>query len=141
MNREPLVVALLIIQTNNTNVTDVMSVVDHPAMTWALVNGSAKLDAAELDAYMLAPFNGNMPPTGAPNITRLFAINQTDVATWVINGQPFSEPTRPIIYGNVSDGWNAATTLHTPPNSIVDIIMNVATDSMDTVSWSHSLFD
>ena len=102
--------------------------------SWMLVNGSAKLGAVELDDRALAPFEGNMAPSGVANITRYFAINQTEIVTWVINGEPFSEPTRPIIYGSDSDGWNATTTLFTRPNATVDIIITVANDSMDTVS-------
>lgn len=107
---------------------------DDSALTWMLVNGSAKLNASELDDQMLAPFDGNAPPSGPSDVTELFAINQTDIVTWVVNGQPFSEPQSPIIYGNASDGWNAATTLHMPGNSTIDLIMHVANDSMDTVS-------
>lgn len=107
---------------------------DDPALPWALVNGSAKLTAAELDEQTLAPFDSSGPPSGPSAVTKLFAINQTDVVTWVIDGQPFSEPSRPIIYGNTSDGWEAATSLHLPGNSTIDLIMHVANDSMDTVS-------
>lgn len=107
---------------------------DDPALPWALVNGSTKLDAAELDENMLAPFDSSGPPSGPSTVTKRFAINQTDVVSWVIDGQPFSEPSRPIIYGNASDGWEAATSLHLPGNSTIDLIMHVADDSMDTVS-------
>lgn len=111
-----------------------MAPVDEPNLTWMLVNGSAKLNTSELDYRMLAPFDSNAPASGPPGVTQVFAINQTDIVTWVINDQPFSEPTRPIIYGNASDSWKAATTLHMPANSTVDLIMHVANDSMDTVS-------
>ncbi len=114
-----------------------MGTADDSALTWMLVNGSAKLNASELDDQMLAPFNRNAPPSGPSDVTQLFAINQTDIVTWVINGQPFSEPQRPIIYGNASDGWGAATTLHMPGNSTIDLIMHVANDSMDTVGCVH----
>lgn len=120
-------------QINGTSMTN-MDTVDDSTLTWMLVNGSAKLSASELDDQMLAPFDGNAPPSGPSDVTQLFAINQTDIVTWVVNGQPFSEPQNPIIYGNASDGWNAATTLHMPGNSTIDLIMHVANDSMDTVS-------
>merc|ERR1712000_188033 len=121
--------AILSYQTNGTS----MDTMDDSALTWMLVNGSAKLNASELDDQMLAPFDGNAPPSGPSDVTELFAINQTDIVTWVVNGQPFSEPQSPIIYGNASDGWNAATTLHMPGNSTIDLIMHVANDSMDTM--------
>lgn len=101
---------------------------------WMLVNGSATLGTVELDDQALAPFTGNTAPSGVANVTRYLIINQTDIVTWVANGEPFAEPARPIIYGTVSDGWNAATTLLTPANATVDIVMKVASDSMDTVS-------
>ncbi|KAK5078743.1 hypothetical protein LTR51_000934 [Lithohypha guttulata] len=124
--------AILSYQTNGTSMTN-MDIMDDSTLTWMLVNGSAKLTAPELDDQMLAPFDGNAPPSGPSDTTELFAINQTDIVTWVVNGQPFSEPQSPIIYGNVSDGWNAATTLHMPGNSTIDLIMYVANDSMDTM--------
>ncbi|KIW35951.1 hypothetical protein, variant 2 [Exophiala oligosperma] len=100
---------------------------------WMLVNGSATSGTVELDDQTLAPFTGNTAPSGAATVTRHFAINQTGIVTWVANREPFAEPARPIIYGSVSDGWNAATTLFTPANATVDIIMKVANDSMDTM--------
>lgn len=115
-----------------------MSTVDDPAQTYMLVNGSAKLNAAELDDTRLAPFDKISPPRGSANVTHLFAISQTGIVNWVVNGQAYSEPQRPIVYGNVSDGWNASTTLHVPGNSTVDILMYVAKDSMDTVSQRPS---
>ncbi len=120
------------LQTNGTNMTN-MGTVDDATLTWMLVNGSAMLNASELDGQKLAPYEGNVPPSGPSDVTQLFAIGQTDVVTWVINSQPFSEPQRPILYGNASDGWDAVTTLHMPSNSTIDLIMYVATDSMDTV--------
>lgn len=111
-----------------------MDVVDDSSLSWMLVNGSAKLGASELDDQMLAPFAENAPPKGPADATKLFAINQTDIVTWVVDGQPLSEPQNPIIYGGVSDGWNAVTTIHMPANSTIDLIMHVANDSMDTVS-------
>ncbi len=100
---------------------------------WMLTNGSATQDANELVESRLAPFEGNTPPTTAADVTRFFNINQTDIVTWVVDQYPYAEPTIPIIYGNMSDGWNANTTLHSPTNSTVDIVMNVANGSLDTV--------
>lgn len=111
-----------------------MSTVDDVAQTYMLVNGSAKLNAVELDDKRLAPFDKVSPPRGAANVTHLFAINQTGIVNWVVNGREYSESKRPIVYGNESDGWSAATTLHVPGNSTIDILMYVAEDSMDTVS-------
>lgn len=103
-----------------------------------LQNGSAKPDVPELDAQQLAPFEVTMPPSGPAHATRFFAISQTDVVTWVVDGYPYSEPKAPIIYGNKSDGWAANTTLHMPYNSTIDIIMSIANGSMDAVSWTGS---
>ncbi|ERF69138.1 hypothetical protein EPUS_01094 [Endocarpon pusillum Z07020] len=109
--------AILSYQTNGTSMTN-MHTVDDSGLTWMLVNGSAKPNATELDDQMLAPFNGNAPPSGQSDVTELFAINQTDI---------------PHNIGNASDGWNAGTTLYMPGNSTVDLIMYVANDSMDTM--------
>jgi len=53
--------------------------------------------------------------------------------TWVVNKDPYAEAEIPLIYGNASDRWDASTTLHMPSNSSIDIVMNIANDSMDTV--------
>jgi len=124
--------AILSYQVDGQNALN-LATMDDPALPWALVNGSTKVNAAELDEQMLAPFDSSGPPSGPSDVTKLFAINQTDIVTWVIDGQPFSEPSRPIIYGNASDGWGAATSLHLPGNSIIDLIMHIANDSMDTM--------
>lgn len=105
---------------------------------WMLTNGSAKSSSFTLDTQLLAPLDGNTPPSDAADVTRSFAINQTDVTTWVVDGYAYSEPEKPIIYGNVSDGWGANTTLHMPFNATIDIIMRIANDSMDTVSSIQS---
>lgn len=80
-----------------------------------------------------------MPPTTPATVTQLFTINQTDIVTWVVDGYPYSEPKTPIIYGNVSDAWNANTTLKMPFNSTIDLILRIANDSMDTVSFALRL--
>lgn len=108
------------------------------ASTWMLTNGSAKLNASELDVTLLAAFDGNIPPSTPADTTLSFMINQTDIVTWVVDGSPYLEPERPILYGNASDGWNANTTYHLPSNSTVDIIMNIANDSLDAVSNTRS---
>ena len=113
--------------------TSEMAMVQDPHLTWMLVNGSAKLNAPELDDQKLAPFEGISPPNGPSNVTQLFAINQSGIVTWAINDHPYSEPSRPVIYGNASDGWESATTLHMPGNATIDLIMHVANDSMDSV--------
>ncbi|KAJ8097160.1 multicopper oxidase-domain-containing protein [Lipomyces tetrasporus] len=94
-------------------------VFDDPANVWMLVNGSEILGSYELDEQSLAPFEGHLP-LAHPRI-------------WVVDGYPYSEAYVPIIYGNASDGWNANTTLHMPFNSTIDLIMNIASDSMDTM--------
>ncbi|EON65842.1 hypothetical protein W97_05084 [Coniosporium apollinis CBS 100218] len=114
--------------TNDTNLSNVRF---DEASTWMLTNGSAKLNASELDVTLLAAFDGNIPPSTPADTTLSFMINQTDIVTWVVDGSPYLEPERPILYGNASDGWNANTTYHLPSNSTVDIIMNIANDSLD----------
>jgi hypothetical protein len=105
-----------------------------PASIWMLTNGSATRNSALLDAQQLSPFEGNSPVTGPADLTHSFTINQTDIVTWVMNGATYVEAEIPIVYGNVSDGWQAETTLHMPANSTIDIIMTIANDSMDLVS-------
>ncbi|KFY02596.1 hypothetical protein V490_00449, partial [Pseudogymnoascus sp. VKM F-3557] len=110
-----------------------MSVMNDPASVWMLTNGSAKGDVATLNPSLLSPFDDNKPPTNAAHLTKSFAISQTDVTEWVIDGYPFAEPKTPILLGNVSDGWQANTTIHMPFNSTIDIIMTISKDSMDTM--------
>ena len=101
---------------------------------WMLTNGSAKADASVLDTAKLAPFAPTPPPNGIADVTKTFIINQTDPVVWVIDKAPYVEPDTPVVYGNISDGWNASTTLHMPSNATVDIIMQISDQSMDTVS-------
>ncbi|KAJ9139015.1 Multicopper oxidase [Coniochaeta hoffmannii] len=107
------------------------AVVDDPAMVWTFTNGSAKLAAPLLDPQRLSPFESTPPSSGAANQTHVFTINQTDVTTWVVNNNPFQEPQVPIVYGTQSDAWQANTTYHMPSNSVIDIVLKVADDSMD----------
>jgi len=125
--------AMMAYQNNGTMTTSEMAMVQDPQLTWMLVNGSAKLNAPELDDQKLAPFEGVPPPNGPSNVTQLFAINQSGIVTWAINDHPYSEPTRPVIFGNASDGWKSATTLHMPGNATIDLVMHVANDSMDSM--------
>ena len=103
---------------------------------WMLTNGSVIMNASTLDTTLLQPFKSNSPPSGTADMTKSFSINQTGIVTWVINRDPYTEASTPVLHGNSSDGWNADTTLHLPPNSTIDIIMAVAEDSMDMVSPS-----
>ena len=110
------------------------SIVDDVASSWMFVNGSAKAGATLLDPMRLAPFETTIaPPDGAAARTFSFAINQTDISAWVIDHTQFREPDIPIIYGNISAGWKANTTIHLPLNSTIDIILNISNRSMDTV--------
>jgi len=102
-------------------------------MVWTFTNGSAKLAAPLLDPQRLSPFESTPPSSGAANQTHVFTINQTDVTTWVVNNNPFQEPQVPIVYGTQSDAWQANTTYHMPSNSVIDIVLKVADDSMDMV--------
>lgn len=93
------------------------------------------MNASTLDTGLLQPFKSNSPPSGMADMTKVFNISQTGIVTWVIDRDPYTEASTPILYGNSSDGWNANTTLHLPLNSTIDIIMAVANDSMDKVSF------
>lgn len=109
---------------------------DDPASVWMLVNGSAKSNASTLDPALLRPSEIYTPPSGTANVTKFFNINQTDIVTWVVDRNPYSEPTTPILDGGSSNGWNAETTIHLPSNSTIDIVMRIANDSMDVVCYS-----
>lgn len=115
----------------------ITDVTEDSAMTWMYINGSAKADASILDPQALSPFEDNMsPPSGPADKTLSFLINQTDITTWVVDRFPFSEPKIPIVYGDVSGGWKANTTIHVPLNATIDIIMNIDNKSLDVVSHS-----
>lgn len=114
-----------------------MNAIDDPSAVWMLTNGSTKNYASELNPHLLSPFTPISPPPGPAAQTHAFTINQTGIVTWVVNDASYSEPKVPIIQGNVSDGWQADTTIHMPFNSTIDIIMRIADDSKDTVS-SHT---
>lgn len=109
--------------------------VDDLAMVWMLTNGSAKADVPLLNPQRLPPFESISPSSGAADQTHVFTINQTDITTWVISKDPYQEPKIPIVYGTRSDGWQADTTIHMPSNSVIDMIMKIANDSMDTVCY------
>merc|ERR1711977_359562 len=118
----------------SSNMIDPMNVPsDQDAAVWMLRNGSAKMDSPTLDERLLAPFESIAPPTGTSLLTRQFTVNQTDVVTWVVDGYPYREPQTPILFGNMSDGWDANTTLKFPLNSTIDLILRIANDSMDTM--------
>ncbi|KAL1582258.1 hypothetical protein WHR41_09127 [Cladosporium halotolerans] len=98
-----------------------------------LVNGSAKSTASTLRPQNLGPFDLIAPPRHNNVATRVLNINQTGVVSWVVDKYSYSEPKVPVIYGNISDGWNASTTMFMPFNTTIDLIMRVAPDSMDTM--------
>ena len=98
-----------------------------------LVNGSAKPTASTLRPHDLGPFDLIAPPRNNDVATRVLNINQTGIVSWVVDRYSYSEAKVPVIYGNVSDGWNASTTLFMPFNTTIDLIMKVAPDSMDMV--------
>lgn len=74
----------------------------------------------------------------ADTVTKSFMIGQTDIVTWVVDRSPYKEADVPVVFGNSSDGWLANTTHHLPFNSTVDIIMNIANNSMDMVRPLHT---
>jgi len=98
-----------------------------------LVNGSAKPTASTLRPQNLGPFDLIAPPRHNNVATRVLNINQTGIVSWVVDRYSYSEPKVPVIYGNISDGWNASTTMFMPFNTTIDLIMRVAPDSMDTM--------
>ncbi len=106
---------------------------DDASMVWMLKNGSAKAGAQLLDHQRLVPFVSIIPPSKPADQTHVFTISQSDVTTWMVNKAPFIEPKVPIVYGDQSDGWNATTTYHMPSNAVIDIVMKIANESMDTV--------
>ena len=111
---------------------------DDATKDWMFVNGSAKVGATRLDPQDLSPFEkaNNDPPVGPADKSLSFVIDQTDIVTWEIDRAPFREPDIPVIYGEVSSGWNSSTTMHLPLNSTIDIILNSSNRSMDTVRCS-----
>lgn len=111
-------------------------ILDDSDSVYMFLNGSAKPNTSLLDAQQLAPSEGNAPPSGAADVTNSFKINQTDTTVWVVDGSPYKEASTPVIFGNASEGWNADTTLHMPSNATIDIIMNIAEDTKDMVSFS-----
>lgn len=104
-----------------------------------LLNGSAKAQARVLNEKNLAPLNSNTPPSSPADLTKVFTINQTDPVVWVVDKYPYSEPQVPVIYGNSSDGWTANTTIHMPYNATIDVVMQIANDSMDVVRINQEL--
>jgi L-ascorbate oxidase len=96
------------------------------------INGSAKAGAAALNESALSPFPANPPPPTA-DVTFRFLINQSEPTVWAINAQPFEDPIVPILFGNVSDGWTVNTTYFVPQNAVVDLIVSISNDSLDTM--------
>lgn len=47
---------------------------------------------------------------------------------------PYYEAAIPILAGDVSDGWNLATTKHFPSDAVIDIILEISNETLDTVS-------
>lgn len=112
-----------------------MNMTGHVSAPWMLNNGSATFNATLLSEQDLVLAEPTSPPCGV-DITYDLFINQTDATTWAMNGTPYQMPRVPLLYSNTSDSWNASTTLHVPLNSTVDIILQVANDSMDAVRFS-----
>ncbi|KAG9906297.1 hypothetical protein KCU81_g10042, partial [Aureobasidium melanogenum] len=94
---------------------------------------TAIAQARVLNEKNLAPLNSNTPPSSPADLTKVFTINQTDPVVWVVDKYPYSEPQVPVIYGNSSDGWTANTTIHMPYNATIDVVMQIANDSMDVM--------
>jgi hypothetical protein len=111
-----------------------MDAMEEPTEPWIYINGSAKADAVLLDPSVLSPLHDdNSPPSGRADKALTFTVNQTDIVTWVIDSAPFKEPDVPIVYGEISSGWDSNTTIHVPINSTIDIIITISNQSMDMV--------
>ena len=110
-------------------------------MDWMYLNGSARPNAVALQSNSPAPFDQELykPPTAPASITQKFSIAQEDPGTWVMNRGPYSEASIPILAGDVSDGWNLATTKHFPSNAVIDIILEISNYTMDSVRGSGAL--
>merc|ERR1711939_122430 len=99
-----------------------------------LANSSARTAASTLRRQDLGPFDRIAPPIHNHNVvTKNLNVSQTGIATWVVDRYAYSEPKIPVLNGNISDGWNANTTLHLPFNATIDLIMRISPDSMDTM--------
>lgn len=99
-----------------------------------LANSSARTAASTLRPQDLGPFDRIAPPIHNNNVvTKNLNVSQTGIVTWVVGRYAYSEPKIPVFNGNISDGWNANTTLHLPFNATIDLIMRISPDSMDTV--------
>ncbi|KAL1582284.1 hypothetical protein WHR41_09162 [Cladosporium halotolerans] len=99
-----------------------------------LANSSARTAASILRRQNLGPFDRIAPPIHNNNVvTKNLNVSQTGIVTWVVDRYAYSEPKIPVLNGNISDGWNANTTLHLPFNATIDLIMRISPDSMDTM--------
>jgi L-ascorbate oxidase len=96
------------------------------------LNGSAKSDASNLNESALSPFPAKPPPPTA-DVSFNFVINQTEPTVWVVNSQPFVDPLVPILFGNASAGWTANTTYFVPNQAVVDLVISISNDSLDTM--------
>jgi FtsP/CotA-like multicopper oxidase with cupredoxin domain len=96
------------------------------------LNGSAMGSATNLSESALSPVPANPPPANA-TVTFNFVINQTEPTVWQINAQPFVDPIVPILFGNSSEGWTANTTYFVPDTAVVDLVLSIANDSLDTM--------
>ncbi|KAK0615537.1 Laccase abr2 [Lasiodiplodia hormozganensis] len=126
-----------IVYQGDTGMAMPMNMTSHVSAPWMLSNGSATSNATLLSEQDLVLAEPASPPCHA-DITYNFFINQTDATTWALNGTPYQTTQVPLLYSNTSDGWNASTTLHVPLNSTVDIILQIANDSMDAVSLAQT---
>src|SRR5271154_1887634 len=97
------------------------------------INGTTIPGATPLNESALAPFPA-YPPPQTSDYQYYFIINQTEPTVWQINLAPFIDPVTPILFGNVSDGWNSNTTYFVPTNaSVVDIILSISPEALDTM--------
>lgn len=101
---------------------------------YMLLNGTQRPNDASIKTLQpaaLSPFDQTVLPAMTSNITKVFAISQTEMTSWIISNASYVESTVPVLFGETSTAWVANTTLHIPRHTWVDIIMTIDSASMD----------
>lgn len=62
------------------------------------------MNASTLDPTLLHPFERTPPPSGMADMIKPFNVSQTDIVTWVLNHDPYTEAATPVLYANSSEG-------------------------------------
>jgi len=110
---------------------------DRDSSVWMRTHGSAKVNSSTLSERLLSPLGGTMPPTTLATIHNT-ALHDIPSRCHDLGGKqgPVLRAEIPIIYGNVSDAWNADTTLNLPLTPTTALTLRIANDSKDTVSFT-----